>query len=293
MKIKPWIEAMRLRTLPVSATGVFMASACGVINGCVKWLPAALCLLFALLAQIVSNFANEYYDYKAGLDKPGRVGPRRGVTEGDITPKAMKCATYITLGIAALVGLTLVYWGGWWLIGAGLLIGIGALAYSSGPVPLSRYALGEVAVIVFFGIVPVNLTYYLFSLSFTGQVFWASLAVGLMGANILVVNNYRDRDDDKAVGKHTIATVFGRGFASALYLFFGLAAVGLLLPEFLKLPSYFLIAPAVYVIAHIVLFMAVLKKEGSGLNPVLGMTVMNMFLFSLLFLIFSLIHFGV
>ena len=86
--IKCWIEAMRLRTLPVSLAGVTMGVAYSVLGGSFKWLPALLCAVFAVLAQISSNFANEYYDYRAGLDKAGRVGPRRGVAEGDISPDA-------------------------------------------------------------------------------------------------------------------------------------------------------------------------------------------------------------
>ena len=154
-KTRIWIEAMRLRTLPVGASAVLAGTALACLDGTVRLLPAVICLLFALLAQIASNFANEYFDYRAGIDAPGRQGPRRGVTEGDITPAAMRRATFLTLGLACLTGLTLVNWGGWWLIGAGAIIALGALAYSAGPCPLSRNALGETAVLLFFGIVPV------------------------------------------------------------------------------------------------------------------------------------------
>ena len=94
--IKCWIEAMRLRTLPVSVAGVITAIGYARLHDCFRWTPAILCLAFAVLAQIASNFANEYYDFKGGLDRPGREGPRRGVTEGDITPRAMLAATYLT-----------------------------------------------------------------------------------------------------------------------------------------------------------------------------------------------------
>ena len=87
--MKQWIEAMRLRTLPVSISGVLAGISCAVVMGCFKVVPAILCLLFAMLAQIASNFGNEYYDYKKGVDKKGREGFRRGVTEGDISPTAI------------------------------------------------------------------------------------------------------------------------------------------------------------------------------------------------------------
>ena len=98
--MKRWIEAMRLRTLPVSVAGVLAGVACAIIGGSFSAVPAVLCLLFAALAQIASNFGNEYYDYVNGLDRKGREGFRRGVTEGDISPTAMKVATFATLAVA-------------------------------------------------------------------------------------------------------------------------------------------------------------------------------------------------
>ena len=115
---------------------------------------------FAIIAQIASNFANEYYDFKNGFDKKGREGFRRGVTEGDISPAAMKRATYSLLAIDALLGCTLIIWGGWWLVPVGIAIAIFAVAYSAGPYPLSHHGLGDIAVIIFFGFVPVLFTEY-------------------------------------------------------------------------------------------------------------------------------------
>ena len=125
--LKPWIEAMRLRTLPVSVAGVITAAGYAIHAGCFLWTPALLCLLFAILCQIASNFANEYYDFKAGRDRVGREGPRRGVTEGDITPQGMKRAIFGTLAAAAITGLSLTYWGGLWLIIAGTAIFAGTI----------------------------------------------------------------------------------------------------------------------------------------------------------------------
>ena len=92
--MKPWIEAMRLRTLPVSVAGVLGGTACAISRHGFSLVPMLICLVFAVVAQIASNFANEYYDFKNGLDRKGREGYRRGVTEGDIAPAAMKRATY-------------------------------------------------------------------------------------------------------------------------------------------------------------------------------------------------------
>lgn len=276
---KVWIEAMRLRTLPVSVSGVIVAAALSLVYGTVNWTVLGLCLIFAVLAQIASNFANEYFDFKAGIDAPGRVGPRRGVTEGDITPGAMKAATFVTLGLACLVGCSLIYWGGWWLIAAGLVIAVGALAYSAGPFPLSRNALGEVAVIFFFGIVPVNLTLYVEGAPWAWSTFAVSVGVGLMAANVLLVNNYRDVEDDVAVNKRTLAAVFGRNFASTLYLINGWLGVWLMGGLWAAYGRW--AVPMAYAVIHTVLWYVITRRRGSALNPLLGATSMLMFFYSI------------
>lgn len=283
--LKIWIEAMRLRTLPVSAASVTAASALAVLNNCFRLAPAAICLAFALTAQIASNFANEYFDYRSGLDRPGRVGPRRGVTEGDISPRAMLAATLTAVGIACAFGLWLVVYGGWLLIPAGIFIVLGLFAYSAGPYPLSRHTLGEVAVIMFFGIIPVSACYYILSGTITAQAFSTSIAIGLMGANILIVNNYRDVDDDRTVGKHTLATRFGRPASAWLYLINGYAAMFLMWPVWDSLSVWYLMAPAIYLSIHGTLWWQLRHRTGRRLNPLLGKTAMNMFLFSLILLL--------
>lgn len=273
---------MRLRTLPVSLAGVVCACGYAVHDGVFHWPQAVICALFAVLCQIASNFANEYFDYKTGRDRPGREGFRRGVTEGDIKPQHMKRAVFGVLFIAALLGLSLTYWGGLWLIACGLAIGLGALAYSAGPFPFSTHCLGEVAVIFFFGIVPVNLTYYVQSLYWSQSVFLASLAIGLMGANVLIVNNTRDIPDDMAVGKHTLANVTSPLFMAILYMVNALAAVALTRNGWMQGGDLWMIAPALYVGAAASISYRLYKLRGAALNPLLGMTAMSMFIFSVL-----------
>ena len=277
-----WVEAMRLRTLPVSVAGVCAACAYTILHGTFGTAQALLCLTFAVLAQIASNFANEYYDFRAGLDRRGRQGPRRGVTEGDITPRAMAVATYAVLACACAVGLCLVHWGGWWLVPAGIGIAVAALAYSAGPWPLSRHCLGEVAVIAFFGI---NLTYYVQAGAFDADVFRCSVAIGLMGANVLIVNNYRDRDDDHAVGKHTLAVALGRRATSILYLLCGWGAVLLMSPLWAAIGGTAWIVPVVYAALHTLLWALMSVRRGARLNPLLGATAVLMLLYALGFVI--------
>ena len=267
-KIKTWVEAVRVRTLPVSIAGVLSGAACAVTTGQYQILPIILCLLFAILAQTASNFANEYYDFRAGFDKAGREGPRRGVTEGDITPSSMRTATFVTLGLACGVGCSLIYWGGWWLIAVGLLIAIGVMAYSTGPYPLSHHGLGEIAVMIFFGIIPVNFTCYLATGSFSTLSVISSVITGLMGTNVLLVNNYRDQPDDAAVGKRTLAVIFGTRFASLFYMFNGIVAAVL---AFSYLPGCSYIS-AGYLVCHLFLYNFMRTHRGAVLNPILGMT---------------------
>lgn len=277
--LSAWIEAMRLRTLPVSIAGVVAAAGLAAANGVfVPWV-AADCLVFAILCQIASNFANEYFDYKAGRDRAGREGPRRGVTEGDIIPGDMLKAVIGTLFVAALCGMALAWHAGWWLIVAGALIGVGALAYSTGPFPLSTHCLGEVAVIFFFGIIPVNLTYYVQALAWNWQVFTSSVAIGLMGANVLLVNNIRDIPDDKAVGKHTLATTFGSKVCAAIYMANALIAIALtawIWPENLALAI-----PAIYAGLSASICWQLTQKFGAALTPFLGMTAVAMLAYAI------------
>lgn len=275
---------MRLRTLPVSVAGVLTGVGCALYYGEFDRIATTQCFLFALLAQITSNFANEYYDYKKGMDRKGRKGFRRGVTEGDISPDAMKRATYITLGLAAMVGLSMLMYAPWWIVPVGVLIGLGTLAYSAGPYPLSHHGLGDVAVVLFFGVVPVMLTCYLQMGSWNAieMSIPSSLAVGLLAANVLVVNNYRDMDDDKAVNKKTTVVIFGRKTMGRVYCISGIVAMLVMIPVWTKLHLAFWLVPIVYLYMHIMLWKKMLSSIGSQLNPILGQTARNLLLFSIM-----------
>ena len=285
-QLKIWIEALRLRTLPVSLSGVVIAVALAHYRGCLRWTPAVLCLLFALLAQIVSNLANEYYDCLRGADKKGRVGPRRGVTEGDIKPDTLKWVTVCTLVAACAVGCGLLFYGPWWLLVVGVVIALAALAYSAGPYPLSYHGLGEAAVFVFFGLVPVNLTYFIQSGAFDAIVVFASISIGLMGVNVLLVNNYRDMEDDIDAGKHTSVVIFGRKLAATAYLINGFVAVSILSPLWVRLTlfsSWLCLVPAVvYLAIHTANWWELCHSTGAALNPLLGATARAMLLFTAL-----------
>lgn len=289
--IKIWIEAMRLRTLPVSIAGVIAGTGCAIMQDTFKAVPALQCLCFAILAQIASNFGNEYYDFKNGIDKKGREGFRRGVTEGEISPSAMKRATYLTLLAAAAVGCTMLIYGPWWFVVAGAIIMLFALAYSAGPYPLSHHGLGDVAVIIFFGIVPVTLTCYLQSASWDCLpiALTAAIATGLLAANVLIVNNYRDLEDDTAAGKQTTVVLFGRKVMSICYMLSGIAAMAIMYPVWTLQPLWALAVPVTYLVLHCSTWLALRRRRGAALNPILGRTAINLLIFSIMFLLSTII----
>lgn len=293
-QVKIWLEAMRLRTLPVSISGVLMAIGITAWQGRFDWKPALLCLVFALLAQIASNFANEYYDYKKGTDKKGRVGPRRGVTEGDIKPTTLRNVTFLTLAVACAVGCGLIPYGGWKIIPVGVLIAVFVLAYSTGPYPLSYHGLGELTVFIFYGMVPVIASYYVIAdRSIDALAVLASMTIGFMGVNVLLVNNYRDMEDDKEAGKNTAVVIFGRQMAATAYLVNGFMAIGMLTPlwlivyfgDKLIMPKWTFIAPVLYLIFHIVIWAMLNRSTGAKLTPLLGLTAINMLIFTIIMLL--------
>ncbi len=265
---------MRLRTLPVSVAGVAAGTGCAIFHHGFSLIPMLICLLFAVVAQIASNFANEYYDFKNGLDRKGRQGFRRGVTEGDISPQKMKRATYTLLILDAILGCSLIYYGGWWLIAVGVAVVLFALGYSTGPYPLSHHGLGDIAVVIFFGFVPVIFTEYVQTQVWHlhSVTICASLAVGLMAANVLIVNNYRDRDDDAAVGKRTTVVIFGRRAMATVYLLDGLIAVLAMAAAGSWAPAWTVAGWFGYVFCHFLLWQELRDHHGMILNKVLKFT---------------------
>lgn len=295
-QIKIWLECFRLRTLPVSMSGVIIAIGLAKWHHHFQWVPALLCLAFALLAQIVSNTANEYFDYLQGTDKPGRVGPRRGVTEGDIKPTTLRNVTFGLLALAGAVGCCLIPYGGWWLLPVGIVIAVAALAYSTGPYPLSYHGLGELTVFIFFGLVPVNLTYYVMALRFDPLVLLFSITIGLLGVNVLLVNNYRDVEDDRAAGKKTQTVMRGRPVTAFAYLLNGytgmaiLAVFWFMIIYFKALPLWTLLFPILYLVLHTSTWHKLRHRDGAALNPLLGETARNMLIFTILFTIVFIIY---
>lgn len=211
--IQIWIQATRPKTLVAAIVPVTVGTCLAFDAGELDAIPALLCLVFALLVQIGTNFANDYYDHRRGADTVQRLGPVRTVASGLILPSAMMRATAVVLGLAFLVGLGLLPYGGWKLLVVGIVSLICAIAYTGGPFPLAYLGLGDLFVVGFFGLVSVGFTYFVQTGEFTGDAWLAGLAVGLVVNNLLVVNNYRDVEEDRRSGKKTLAVRLGRSFS--------------------------------------------------------------------------------
>ena len=231
-----WLEAARPKTLPAAIMPVMVATSLALAHGAADYLSAAICLVFALLVQIGTNFANDYFDFVKGADTPARVGPRRAVAAGLIAPGRMLTATWVVLVVAFAVGLLLVREGGWILLPIGIVSILCAIAYTGGPFPLGYNGLGDVFVFIFFGLVAVCTTFYVQVGAVTPDVTSCAAAMGLLAANILVANNYRDAETDARAGKKTLVVRFGRRFAVWQYALS--VTVALLCPPALLLTGY-------------------------------------------------------
>ncbi len=276
-----WVEAARPKTLPASASPVLLGCALAYYDGAFDVVPALLCFLVALFAQVASNFANDYFDFKKGADGEGRLGPERAVAQGWITPKAMLAGTFVALGLACLFGLLLVCFADWRLIGVGIAVAIGVLAYSAGPFPLAYNGLGDVCVLLFYGVIPVCFTYYIQTLSFSLLSFLLSVALGLLSVNILVVNNYRDYGQDKVARKRTTVVLFGRRFGRVFYVLNECLAFLLVLPLILDAPWWILFLFGILFALCFYTTRELFTLEGRALNGTLGRTARNVFLFAL------------
>jgi 1,4-dihydroxy-2-naphthoate octaprenyltransferase len=285
--LRYWIEAARPKTLAASVSPVMLACALAFRDGVFQPTAALLCLFVALLSQVASNFANDYFDYKKGADTDERVGPERAVASGRISPAAMLMATVATLVLACMCGLGLLFFADAWLLFVGIAVALCVLGYSAGPFPLSYIGLGDVCVLLFYGVVPVCFTYYVQALEFSMLAFWLSLAVGCLSVNILIVNNYRDYEQDKAVGKRTSVVLLGRRFGRVHYIINGVLAAVFSIPLLPAGGGFWIYGLYIlFFILFLTTWSELFRFQGRELNRTLGRTARNVFLYTLL-LIFT------
>ena len=281
--IKAWILAARPKTLAAAATPVLLGCALAYTAGAFQWIPALLCFLFAFSMQIDANFINDYYDYLKGSDREDRLGPERACAQGWITLSAMKKGMILTTLLSCCWGLLLLKYGGLEMIPVGMLCVLFAFLYTAGPYPLAYHGWGDVLVIVFFGFVPVGCTYYTMAHSWTWDVTIACAACGLVSDLLLMLNNYRDREQDKISGKRTLIVRFGEKAGRYAYLALGILAVGLC--SFYAFNGYPMasLLPILFLILHFTTWREMVRiYQGKELNIVLGKTARNIVVFGLL-----------
>ena len=313
---KAWFLAARPKTLAGAAAPVLIGGAL-VVHNLKRVIEAdvtvakpaihngyvwvfVLCLLFAFIMQIDANFVNDYFDFKKGTDREDRLGPERACAQGWVTPLAMKRALWITTILGCAVGLPLVWIGGPWMIVVGLLCVAAVMLYTT---RLSYIGLGDVLVVVFFGIVPVFFTYWCMMGQACGMEFFLSqgawgkeemlggwgealllgLAMGLVTDCLLMVNNYRDVEQDKISGKRTVVVLFGKSFGLYSYLWLGIVGTFIATATMMiHCKEIIVTILLLYFILHVMTYHKMCRMEGKALNKVLGETARNIFIFGLL-----------
>jgi 1,4-dihydroxy-2-naphthoate octaprenyltransferase len=253
----------------------------------VPWLYALFALLGALFIQIATNFINDALDFKKGADTSERLGPTRVTQAGLLSAESVMRAAYACLVIAALCGIPLMLRGGWPMLAIGLASILMAYLYTGGPYPLAYHGLGELFVMIFFGVIAVGGTYYVLTLRYGWPVVLAGVAVGSLAVVILAINNLRDIEGDRASNKKTIATRIGeRGARIEIALFLNVPYFCVFLMTFWVPEAWFLLGIVLisYPLA-LVLNSRVVASSGRELNRCLAMAGGLQWAFSLLFLI--------
>jgi len=285
-KITIWLLASRPKTLPAAAAPVFVGTAVAYSTDDLNILAASIALICSLLIQIGTNFVNDLYDFIKGTDDENRVGPTRAIAAGWISPTQMKKAISLTFGTTFILGLFLVYHAGWIILLIGVFSIISGYAYTAGPYPLAYNGLGDIFVFMFFGVVATVGTYYVQALQFSQFALLASVPVGLLITNILVVNNYRDADQDKKKNKNTLAVKFGKPFSLFQY------NISLLVSYVVPISIFILFDTSPYILLPLLslplafkLILEIKSLEGEQLNKTLELTAKLSILFSFLFAI--------
>lgn len=284
-KLRLWIEAARPQTLAAALVPVVVGASLAFQANSLNWINTTVALICAILIQIGTNFANDYFDFIKGSDTEERIGFRRATASGLIAPSEMRNATIITMSLAFFTGLYLVWAAGWVVLVIGLLSLLFGVLYTGGPFPLGYNGLGDIFVFLFFGIVAVMTTYYVNALEWSEASFWASLSVGALCVNILVVNNLRDVEQDRQSGKKTLGVLLGETALKLEYVF--MVALAFAVPPhfFVMLEyNYWILLPMIALpLAVFFVYRIWTETDKKKLNPMLERTAQFMVIYGILF----------
>ena len=285
-KLRIWFDAARPKTLWAAVAPVIIGSAMAFSDGKFHLLSIFVAFIGAILIQIGTNYANDYFDFKKGTDSKNRLGPVRATAAGLIKPIVMRNAFIFVFLLAFLVGLYLIYRAGWPILIIGILSIIFGILYTGGPYPLGYNGLGDIFVLIFFGPVAVGGTYYVQTLDITWPVILAGLSPGLISTALLTVNNLRDIHTDRKAGKRTLAVRFGILFTRMEYLItilIALCIVPLVLLYLEPHHPYALAGIFVFLFALPSIKAVFLNEINAELNEVLGRTGKILLLYSIIF----------
>lgn len=282
--LKAWVLAARPKTLAAAAIPVLVGTAVAVDHQVWALLPAMAAFVAAGLIQIGTNFANDYFDFKSGADNEDRLGPTRVTQAGLISAEQVKRATGLTFLGAAIVGLYLIYVGGWPIAVIGVASILSGLAYTGGPYPLGYHGLGDLFVFVFFGLIAVTGTYYVQALAWTPEVVAAAVPIGLLSTAILVVNNYRDIDTDKLAGKNTLAVRLGARATRWQYALLVVGAYAVPVAQWAVWDaSHWLLLPLLSLPVALLSILRMWRRTGMELNELLAQTARLLAIFGFLY----------
>ena len=285
--LQAWVLAARPKTLTGAVIPVLVGTSLALADGTFRAVPALCCFLFACGMQVVANFINDLYDFLKGTDRADRLGPERACAQGWITPRAMRRGIIVAIVCSCLAGLALLFqaadlpWRGGELVLLGALCVLFAFLYTT---KLSYLGWGDVLVLCFFGLVPVGGTYYVQAHQLTADALVAGVVCGLLIDTLLVVNNFRDREQDALSGKRTVVVRWGATFGQRFYLALGVAAFAGSVWLVRESDFYIQQMPLIYLLIHLRTWRKMVAiGSGRKLNSILGETSRNMLLMGLLF----------
>ncbi|MBW8334945.1 MAG: 1,4-dihydroxy-2-naphthoate polyprenyltransferase [Prolixibacteraceae bacterium] len=291
--VKSWIKAARLRTLPLAMSGILMGAALSYFDGGFQVKVSVLAIVTALFIQIFSNFANDYGDSQKGTDNQHRVGPKRTVQSGEISPKQMKVGMVVLIVLSLVTGIWLIAEGTKRLdlttfllfLAFGIVALIAAYRYTAGSNPYGYAGLGDVAVFLFFGILPVVGTYFLNAHQLNPEIFLPAISIGLFSTGVLNLNNMRDIENDRNSGKNTV--VVRMGSAKSKYYHISLIAIGWLTAALFIALRFQSVYQAIFIVTLPLFIRDLIKinriQEPRQLDPFLKKLSIATLLFTVLF----------